>query len=95
MTSVQEIPPGSGIHGRPVLDDPEVRHLAYHRPDSDRWGYTWCGRVVPKVHHCPPGHDELERPFRPMRNCQNCHDAYRAEQRRRELQRMVRVTRSA
>lgn len=47
---VLERPYGSGIHGRPALDD-NLKHLAYHR-DGVWW--TWCGQEVPADHMCPP-----------------------------------------
>lgn len=75
MTTVREIPAGSGINGRPILEEmPGIRHIAFHRDGS--W-FTWCGRPVPKDHRCP-SQEEIESryPFVAM-NCYECHARYR------------------
>lgn len=75
MPDVREIPPGSGINGRPILDhDPTTRHIAYHR--GGVW-FTWCGHRVPDDHMCP-SERELARAQqrRPLGNCADCHDRY-------------------
>lgn len=49
---VREIPTGSHINGRPVLDDGH-RHLARYDVDRELW-VTYCGVDVPEDHRCPP-----------------------------------------
>lgn len=79
---IQEIPPGSGINGRPILDDKTlIRHYAYHQPGTPGvWGWTWCGEYVPTDHECPLANDGERingRYQRPIGNCVDCDDLYR------------------
>jgi len=75
----REIPPGSGIHGRPILEDlaavyPHTRHLAFYR--SGAW-WTWCGQRVPDDHRCPSRQEiEASWPYYAS-NCETCHRRYR------------------
>ncbi|TKG63096.1 hypothetical protein [Prauserella endophytica] len=76
MANVREIPAGSGINGRPILDhDPDTRHIAYHR---DGVWFTWCGERVPEDHMCPSEREQQARQRHrgPLRNCTDCHDRY-------------------
>lgn len=71
--NVREHPPGSGIHGRPILEDRKI-HLAHHR-DGAWW--TWCGQRVPDDHRCPTSR-ERDRWQAVATNCQDCYDGYSA-----------------
>lgn len=82
MAQVREIPPGSGINGRPILDDGQLtRHLAYYAEGTRGiWGWTWCGEPVPADHMCPDENDlERQRAHfqRPVGNCVDCDAFYR------------------
>lgn len=75
----KEIPPGSGIHGRPILHDvqPGIRHLA-HLTDGRHY-VTWCGLDVPDDHMCP-SREQVARtwPF-VILNCYTCHGRWQQE----------------
>lgn len=79
---LREIPPGSGISGRPILEDqPNVEHIAYHH--AGVW-YTWCERVVPEDHRCPD-RKEIEATYGVLLNCFDCHKAYKESCQARSL----------
>jgi hypothetical protein len=75
---LREIPEGSGIHGRPILerDQPgNERHLAFHRK-GDWW--TWCYKRVPSDHRCPDREEIASSWPHYVRNCEECHRNYKA-----------------
>jgi len=81
--AVREIPEGSGINGRPILDDGTLlRHLAYHQAGTAGvWGWTWCGEYISSDHQCPLNNDGERikgRYQRPVGNCEDCHALYQA-----------------
>lgn len=76
---LREIPAGSGIHGRPILEDlsskrPHTRHLAFHR--GGIW-WTWCGQRVPAEHRCPSVQQIASTWPYYAGNCASCHDRYK------------------
>lgn len=77
--TIREIPDGSGIHGRPILQDqtadrPHTRHLAFYR-DGDWW--TWCGQLVPRNHMCPSREEIAAEWPHYAGNCERCHARYK------------------
>lgn len=79
---LKEIPPGSGIHGRPILQDvqPGVRHLATWN-DTRRKYVTWCDLEVPDNHMCPSREEVARGEPYVIQNCVTCHHRYLAHQR--------------
>lgn len=76
MMSVREIPSGSNINGRPILDNkPGVRHLAFYR---DGYWWTWCYEQVPRDHQCPSDEEVANHPPYVQKNCADCDMNYRA-----------------
>jgi hypothetical protein len=76
--TVREVPTGSGINGRPILDD-GLKHVAFYRTGA--W-WTWCGQRVPDDHMCPSLRERDQmRQFGPLCNCETCHRKYLAERR--------------
>jgi hypothetical protein len=71
---VREIPPGSGINGRPILAD-KLRHLAVH--NDGKWR-TLCGMVVPQDHRCPPYYEIMAKPEEYL-TCWRCDGIYRTQ----------------
>lgn len=74
-TLVREIPAGSHINGRPVLED-GARHLARYDAARQLW-VTYCGEDVPPDHHCPPLGRRPDGSSGPAPNCQTCASNYR------------------
>lgn len=72
---VREIPTGSGINGRPILDD-EQRHLARMVKGKMK---TWCGLEVPDDHMCPPYYEQMDNPGH-YATCWPCDREYLTEQ---------------
>lgn len=76
---VREYPPGSGINGRPILED-RNRHLTTYDHNRGVW-VTWCGQDVPADHMCPTQR-EIEAWQRPLGNCVVC--TYEVPEKRRQ-----------
>lgn len=75
MITVREIPDGSGIHGRPVLDD-KRRHIAYFDSVHDKVWVTHCGLRVPDDHLCPSYVEIMDHPSEYL-TCWPCDFAWR------------------
>jgi hypothetical protein len=72
-----ERPPGSGIWGRPALDD-NLKHLARYNLKTDVWT-TWCKQEVPSDHKCPPVGRKPDGSPGPVPTCWACDFEYRRE----------------
>jgi hypothetical protein len=72
---VLERPIGSGIHGRPALDD-NLKHLAYFDDGVFR---TWCGQEVPRDHERPPIGQRADGNPGPTLTCWDCDLLYKRE----------------
>lgn len=72
---VLERPLGSGIYGRPALDD-NLKHLATY--DDGVW-VTWCGQEVPRDHECPPIGARPDGSAGPVLTCWDCDLLYKRE----------------
>jgi hypothetical protein len=70
MTGGEGTPPGSGIYGRPVLD--QRTHL------TRAGNLTYCGRQVPADHVDPPRDEMLDHPWL-YQTCWPCDLVYRQE----------------
>lgn len=66
---IREFPPGSGINGRPILDDWKI-HLTSYYDKHGAW-FTWCGQRVPDDHKCPTAAERAAKQ-RPVTNCIEC-----------------------
>jgi hypothetical protein len=72
---IREIPAGSHINGRPVLDDGH-RHLAWYARELDIW-VTYCGIDVPEDHRCPSLGRRPDGSSGPVPTCWSCDITYR------------------